>query len=133
MPKMVAVSVKNCAHIISTPAAMSWSLLITKLVKAKATAAKKLHTATNFSCLRLFIMHSQSIGVRHGERDAWISPARNTLSRIAPIAPFELMIFRYEIQRRRRNLFAAIDISYRESLAKRGHIRCVAINTETNA
>lgn len=56
MPKMVAVSVRNCAHIISTPAAMSWSGLMINEVKAKATAAKKLHTATNFSCLRLFIM-----------------------------------------------------------------------------
>lgn len=133
MPKMVAVSVKNCAHIISTPAAMSWSSLITKLVKAKATAAKKLHTATNFSCLRLFINHL-SIRVRNWGRDARICPARNTLSRIAPIAPFGLMIFRDEIQSRRRYLFAAIDIGYCESLAKCGHIRGrFAINTESNA
>ena len=46
---MVAVSVKNCAHIIKTPAAMSWSSLTMSEVNANATALKKLATATNLS------------------------------------------------------------------------------------
>lgn len=43
---MVAVSIRNWAHIISTPAAISWSELIRSEVKAKATAARNEPTAT---------------------------------------------------------------------------------------
>ena len=46
---MVAVSNKNCAHIMITPPAMSWSSLMTKEVNAKTTAAKKLLIATKDS------------------------------------------------------------------------------------
>lgn len=46
---MVAVSNKNCAHIINTPPAMSWSSLMINDVKAKTTAAKKLPIATKAS------------------------------------------------------------------------------------
>lgn len=46
---MVAVSNKNCAHIMSTPPAMSWSLLMINDVNAKTTAAKKLQIATKAS------------------------------------------------------------------------------------
>lgn len=51
---MVAVSVKNWAHIISTPDAMSCSGLMMREVKANPTEAKKEPTATNFS-LALFL------------------------------------------------------------------------------
>ena len=54
MPKMVAVKVKNCAHIMRTPPATSWSLEIITDVKASPTAAKKLQTATNFSAFLSF-------------------------------------------------------------------------------
>lgn len=43
---MVAVSIRNWAHIIRTPAAMSWSFDITKEVNARPTAATKEPTAT---------------------------------------------------------------------------------------
>lgn len=46
---MVAVSNKNCAHIINTPPAMSWASLMINDVKAKTTAAKKLLIATKAS------------------------------------------------------------------------------------
>lgn len=46
---MVAVNVRNWAHIMSAPPATSWSGLIINDVKASPTAAKKLLTATNFS------------------------------------------------------------------------------------
>lgn len=49
MPNIVAVSVRNWAHIIRTPPAMSWSLLMTSDVKASPTAARNELTATNFS------------------------------------------------------------------------------------
>lgn len=52
---MVAVSVRNCAHIIRTPAAMSWSSLMINDVKARRTAARNEPTATNFSAF-LFII-----------------------------------------------------------------------------
>ena len=46
---MVAVNIKNWAHIIRTPAAISWFSDIIRLVKAKPTAAAKEATATNDS------------------------------------------------------------------------------------
>lgn len=46
---MVAVSNKNCAHIMSTPPAISWSSLMINDVKAKTTAEKKLPIATKAS------------------------------------------------------------------------------------
>ena len=55
MPKMVAHSVRNWAHIIRTPAAMSWSGLSSSEVKASSTAARKEPTATDFSAFRFAI------------------------------------------------------------------------------
>lgn len=49
MPNIVAVSVKNWAHIMRTPDATSWSLEMMSDVKASATAARKDDTATNLS------------------------------------------------------------------------------------
>ena len=46
---MVAVSKRNCAHIIRQPLLISWSWLITREVKARTTAAKKLLIATKDS------------------------------------------------------------------------------------
>ena len=43
---MAAQSVKNWAHIIKTPAVMSWSSLISNDVNARPTAAKNEPTAT---------------------------------------------------------------------------------------
>lgn len=43
---MEAVSIKNWAHIISTPAAMSWSADIQREVKARPTAARNEPMAT---------------------------------------------------------------------------------------
>lgn len=70
---MVAVNVRNCAHIINTPAAISWSGLMISDVKANPTAAKKLSTATSFSCLRLFMLMI-SIRVRNWSGNFGISP-----------------------------------------------------------
>lgn len=53
---MVAVSNKNCAHIIKTPPAISWSSLTINEVKARATAAKKLPIATKDSVFLSFII-----------------------------------------------------------------------------
>ena len=52
---MVAHSVRNWAHIMSTPAAMSWSGLSSSEVKASSTAARKEPTATDFSAFRFAI------------------------------------------------------------------------------
>ena len=43
---MVAVNMRNCAHIIKTPAAMSCSSETTKEVNARPTAATNEPTAT---------------------------------------------------------------------------------------
>ena len=43
---MEAVSIRNCAHIMSTPAAISWSADMQREVKARPTAARNEPTAT---------------------------------------------------------------------------------------
>lgn len=49
MPNMLAVSSKNCAMTMQTPAAMSCCSLMAREIKAKAVATIKLPTATAFS------------------------------------------------------------------------------------
>lgn len=56
MPRIVAVKVRNWAQQIITFAAMSWSSLIKREVKAKATAVVKLPTAKDFSMIRFFMI-----------------------------------------------------------------------------
>lgn len=58
MPNKVAQSVRNCAHIMRTPAAMSWSGLISIDVKASSTAAANEPHATPFSAFLSFIILS---------------------------------------------------------------------------
>lgn len=70
---MVADSVRNCAHIMSTPAAISWSSLMMREVNANATELRKEPTATNFSlCLSLNIITNQitylGIALHHHSR-----------------------------------------------------------------
>jgi len=48
--------VRNWAQQIITFAAMSWSSLIKREVKAKATAVVKLPTAKDFSMIRFFMI-----------------------------------------------------------------------------
>ena len=55
---MVAVSIRNWAHIIRTPAAISWSFEITKDVNASPTAATKEPTATTDCTFILLTMIS---------------------------------------------------------------------------
>lgn len=66
---MVAVSNKNCAHIISTPLLISWSWLITRDVKASTTAAKKLLIATKDSAfLSCIISFKLKMGLGNSTR-----------------------------------------------------------------
>lgn len=53
MPKMEAVSNKNCATTEQLPAATSWASEIASEVNAKQTAATKLPTATVYSMVRV--------------------------------------------------------------------------------
>lgn len=53
---MVAVSKRNCAHIISTLESISWSSSIINEVNAKATAARKEPIATALSTRLSFTM-----------------------------------------------------------------------------
>lgn len=53
MPKIDAVKSKNCAITMQTPAAMSWSSLMYREVKAKAVAVAKLLTAVALSIVLL--------------------------------------------------------------------------------
>lgn len=59
---MVAVNNKNCAHTIRTPLAISWSWLITREVKARTTAAKKLLIATKDSAFLSCTITSKNMG-----------------------------------------------------------------------
>lgn len=73
---MVAVSNKNWAHIISTPLLISWSWLITREVKARITAAKKLLIATKDSAfLSCIIDLKLKMGPEHFTR----APYKKTL------------------------------------------------------
>lgn len=55
---MVAVNIRNCAHIIKTPAAISWSFEIISEVNASPTAATNEPTATTDCTFILFTMIS---------------------------------------------------------------------------
>lgn len=54
MPKMDAVSSRNCAMMVQFPAAISCSSLIASETKAKITATMKEVTAVRYSILRCF-------------------------------------------------------------------------------
>lgn len=54
MPKMDAVSSRNCAMMVQFPAAISCASLIASETKAKITATMKEVTAVRYSILRCF-------------------------------------------------------------------------------
>lgn len=54
MPKMDAVSSRNCAMMVQFPAAISCASLIASETKAKMTATMKEVTAVRYSILRCF-------------------------------------------------------------------------------
>lgn len=54
MPKMDAVSSRNCAMMVQFPAAISCASLIANETKAKITATMKEVTAVRYSILRCF-------------------------------------------------------------------------------
>lgn len=54
MPKMDAVSNRNCAMMVQFPAAISCASLIASETKAKITATMKEVTAVRYSILRCF-------------------------------------------------------------------------------
>ena len=61
MPKMDAVSSRNCAMMVQFPAAISCASLIASETKAKITATMKEVTAVRYSILRCFDIVMQII------------------------------------------------------------------------
>lgn len=60
MPKMDAVSSRNCAIMVQFPAATSWASLMVSETNAKITATTKEVTAIRYSmrrCLAIFIFN----------------------------------------------------------------------------
>lgn len=78
MPKMEAVSKRNCAITVQLPAATSCASEITNETKAKATAAMNDASATTYSNFRdlcLTIFCSMLLGVSgHSEFFVFITP-----------------------------------------------------------